>query len=96
MHDSPRMFADPAQIELRRKQLDEPHIVELATFAKSLDGGDLGKIPDFDPWDGGKQARILFLVEKPGPKSFKSSTTARPRGLWAGWRDRCVIVTSEA
>ena len=27
------------------------------------------KVPDFCPLDGGDKARVLFLIEKPGPKT---------------------------
>ncbi len=42
-----------------------PHIAPLADYVAGLRSG--GQVPDFDPLDGGIEARILFLLEKPGP-----------------------------
>ena len=42
-----------------------PHMVQLKTFAERLRGPGL-EVPDFDPLDGGVEARALFLFEKPG------------------------------
>ena len=54
----------------RKKMLNEPHILALSKYTKSLRNKNLGKIPDFDPLDGGTNAKILFLLEKPGPSVF--------------------------
>jgi len=54
----------------RKKMLNEPHILALSKYTKSLRNKKLGKIPDFDPLDGGTDAKILFLFEKPGPQVF--------------------------
>ena len=54
----------------RKKMLNEPHILALSKYTKSLRNKNLGKIPDFDPLDGGTNAKILFLLEKPGPEVF--------------------------
>ncbi len=34
-------------------------------------------IPDFDPLDGGTSARVLFLLEAPGPKAITSGFVSR-------------------
>lgn len=39
----------------------------LRDYVRRLRQRGLGEIPDFDPFDGGIHARILFLLEKPGP-----------------------------
>lgn len=50
--------------------------------------GNQHHIPDFDPCDGGTQARVLFLLEAPGPRAnasgFVSSNNPDPtaRNLW--------------
>ena len=36
-----------------------------------------GEVPDFDPLDGGVEARILFLFEKPGPVAAGSGFISR-------------------
>jgi hypothetical protein len=40
---------------------------KLTQFAAALRERGMGIVPDFDPLDGGVDARILFLFEKPGP-----------------------------
>jgi len=49
--------------------LSEPHIAPLTKFVANLrERHDSSrKFPDFDPCDGGVDATILFLLEKPGP-----------------------------
>ncbi len=44
-----------------------PHMALLAAYVRTLDGTGRGCVPDFDPLDGGVQARLLLLLEKPGP-----------------------------
>ncbi len=39
----------------------------LVAYAAQLRAG--GFVPDFDPLDGGVEARLLMLLEKPGPKT---------------------------
>ena len=67
MSDAPRGLRDPAEVARRRAMLGEPHAAPLAAFAASLRGR--GEVPDLDPLDGGVDARMLLLLEKPGPKT---------------------------
>jgi hypothetical protein len=56
----------------RRAMLGQSHIAKLTTYASKLrEGGDV-EVPDFDPLDGGGDARALFLFEKPGPMTAES------------------------
>ncbi|WP_212036396.1 hypothetical protein [Bradyrhizobium sp. JYMT SZCCT0428] len=41
-------------------------MIELASYAERLRRPGV-EVPDFDPADGGIEARVLFLFEKPGP-----------------------------
>ena len=50
--------------------LSQPHMAPLAAYVANLRSLDLGRIPDFDPLDGGVNASILFLFEKPGPRAL--------------------------
>ena len=61
-----------------------PHIAPLAAYAAGLRGRMLGTVPDFDPLDGGVDARILFLLEKPGPMT----DAARPGRQGSGFVSR--------
>ena len=51
----------------RREMLSLPHVLPLTVYAEELRRRGLGDVPDFDPLDGGINARALFLFEKPGP-----------------------------
>lgn len=77
MVDLPRMLRDRANVAARRQELRDPHIKTLTNFVRSLRKRDLGQIPDFDPWDGGINAKVLFLYEKPGPRAFESGFISR-------------------
>jgi len=47
--------------------LDYSHMVPLRDYAARLRQRPDVEVPDFDSFDGGINARILFLFEKPGP-----------------------------
>lgn len=48
--------------------LRQPHIAPLAAFVAGLRCAHPGwEFSDFDPFDGGLNADLLFLLEKPGP-----------------------------
>lgn len=55
----------------RRSKLDEPHVAPLNRWVRSLRSrlGPSSIVPWFDPADGGIDARILWLLEAPGPRS---------------------------
>ena len=67
MTDAPRALRDPAEVARRRAMRGEPHVAPLAAFAEELRGR--GEVPDVDPLDAGAEARLLLLLEKPGPKT---------------------------
>ena len=62
----------------RRTLLTLPHVAPLTAYAVGLRAAGPGiqalgvqaagfQVPDFDPLDGGAAARVLFVLEKPGP-----------------------------
>jgi len=59
-------LGDPAERERRRALLVLPHAAPLAAYAAGLRRPGV-QVPDFDPLDGGTAARVLFVLEKPGP-----------------------------
>ena len=75
--DRPRSMRDPDTLQRRITMLHSPHMGRLVEHVSELRNRDLGKVPDFDPLDGGIEARVLFLLEKPGPKAFKSGFISR-------------------
>src|SRR6266436_8404834 len=77
--DRPKLLAAPAACAARSKQLHEPHIAPLTAFVEKLRahvGPHVG-IPNFDPWDGGIDAEILYLLEAPGPQAVASGFVSR-------------------
>lgn len=73
-----RSFKYPEAIAERRMMLNEPHVTPLAAYVESLRGKHpTWEFQDFDPADGGVEADILFLFEKPGPMT---SSTGKRQG----------------
>ena len=79
--DHPRSMRDPEVRKRRKAMLHCPHIEPLAKYAAELRKRKVGEIPievpDFDPLDGGIKARVLFLLEKPGPMAGGSGFISR-------------------
>ena len=64
--DRPRSLGNGSVREQRRKLLNHPHVQPLTRYVHELRAQELGEVPYFDPLDGGIEARVLFLFEKPG------------------------------
>ncbi len=77
--DKPKLLADPQARIQRRAQLQESHIARLTKFVGALrrEYGPRMSIPDFDPWDGGVDGEILYLLEAPGPQAVASGFVSR-------------------
>jgi hypothetical protein len=71
--DAPRSMRDAGVRERRKRMLNLPHLAPLTAYAGRLrrDGAP-AEVPEFDPLDGGTDARVLFLFEKPGPMTAPS------------------------
>jgi len=65
--DWPRSMRDAGVRQRRRAMLTQPHIAPLTAYAAKLRQRDSIEVPEFDPLDGGVNAQVLFLFEKPGP-----------------------------
>ncbi|SKC99062.1 hypothetical protein SAMN05445504_7595 [Burkholderia sp. CF099] len=66
--EGPRTLRDLTAIEARQGRLSEPHIAPLTQYVARLRAQHPSwEFPDFDPLDGGIEAELLFLLEKPGP-----------------------------
>ena len=65
--DAPRSMRDAGVRERRKLMLDLPHVAPLTAYAAKLRERGSVEVPEFDPLDGGIDARVLFLSEKPGP-----------------------------
>ena len=67
--DYPKSLADSDVLSRRKQAFDRTHMTQLNAFVQELRKQDRGEVPDFDPFDGGGEAQVLFLLEKPGPKT---------------------------
>jgi uracil-DNA glycosylase len=70
--DQPRSLRDPVVHRQRTAMLLEPHIAPLSKYAARLRAMGRGEVPNFDPLDGGTNAQVLFLFEKPGPMTSEA------------------------
>jgi uracil-DNA glycosylase len=77
--DAPLALRDRAEIDRREGMLSMPHIRPLSEYATrvALSRGSDCALPYFDPCDGGVHARLLFLLEAPGPRAVKSKFVSR-------------------
>lgn len=76
--DIPKLLRDSDACKSRRAQLTEQHIAPLSKFVQQLRSQvPNGIIPEFDPWDGGIDAEVLYLLEAPGPKASLSGFISR-------------------
>ena len=72
-------LGDPDEQRRRRERLRESHIAPLTDYVEHLRTtlGYNQEIPYFDPYDGGINAKLLFLLEAPGPKAISSGFISR-------------------
>jgi len=77
--DVPKLLRDPMARTARQAELYESHIAPLTEFVEKLraEVGSHGSIPYFDPWDGGIDAEILFLLEAPGARALFTGFISR-------------------
>jgi hypothetical protein len=74
--DAPKSLADPGAVAMRRDLLGLPHMAPLVALAAEIRAAH-GFAPDADPLDGGAYARLLILLETPGPRVFRSGFVSR-------------------
>lgn len=77
--DAPKTLANEAECKARSNLLSQPHMQGLMQLVERIHvAKGIGfEIPDFDPLDGGIDARVLFLLEAPGRKAIKSGFVSR-------------------
>lgn len=75
--DRPRSMRDAGEPERRRGMLGRPHVAPLTTYAAKLREQGFVEVPEFDPLDGGVEAQVLFLFEKPCPMAAGSGFISR-------------------
>jgi hypothetical protein len=77
--DQPKLLGQPEALASRLEEIEQSHIAPLTAFVRRLRAsvGVEASIPFFDPWDGGINAEVLFLLEAPGPKARNSGFISR-------------------
>ncbi len=77
--DTPKSLGDPAVQTARRGQLNDAHVAPLTRYVDHLRArvGSTAAIPYFDPWDGGVNAEVLFLLEAPGARAVEAGFISR-------------------
>lgn len=77
--DTPKSLGDPLVKSARLGQINDAHVAPLTHYVERLRAtmGSKAAIPYFDPWDGGINAEVLFLLEAPGPKAVKAGFISR-------------------
>ncbi|GJD85768.1 hypothetical protein HPGCJGGD_3660 [Methylobacterium haplocladii] len=75
--DIPKSLADPAALAERRGFIDAPHLRPLRTLARRIATERSAAVPDPDPFDGGVEARLLLLLETPGPAIVRTGIVSR-------------------
>lgn len=76
-----RSLRDPQVITHRRGLLEQPHMRPLTKMIAAFRDEGRGYVPDMDPLDGGVRARLLFLMEKPGPMTAPGETGRQGSGF---------------
>jgi uracil-DNA glycosylase len=77
--DTPKSLGDPVVRTARRAQLNDARVAPLTEYVEQLRArvGGTAAVPDFDPWDGGINAEVLFLLEAPGAKAVETGFVSR-------------------
>lgn len=81
--DRPRSLGTLEECKRRLKMISEPHVKELTKYVRKLRRRYQRRIPKyegipyFDPLDGGVNAQVLFLLEKPGRETVNSGFISR-------------------
>jgi len=71
-----RLLDSSSAIAERIAALGSAHITRLEAYAETLRASH-GEVPHFDPFDGGVDARLLFLLATPGPSLAQIRFTSR-------------------
>jgi uracil-DNA glycosylase len=79
MQDLPYALKSEIEMQRRRAMLGDLHMVPLAAYRQLVQdlAGEHRSLPDFDPCDGGVNAKVLFLLEAPGRRAVGSTFISR-------------------
>ncbi|GJD33241.1 uracil-DNA glycosylase family protein [Methylobacterium aerolatum] len=74
---APKSLADPAALAARHALRDASHIAPIRALARRIAAERGAPVPDPDPLDGGTAARLLLLLETPGPTVLRTGFVTR-------------------
>ncbi|WP_144760066.1 uracil-DNA glycosylase [Methylobacterium dankookense] len=75
--DQPKSLRDQGALAARRALAEAPHIAPIRALARRIAVERAAPVPDPDPLDGGVAARLLLLLETPGPAIFRTGFVSR-------------------
>jgi hypothetical protein len=75
--EQPRALRDEGERRRRNAMLSGQHMRPLVSYVNGLRSNPAIEVPNFDPMDGGIDAELLFLFEKPGPMTQSSGFISR-------------------
>ena len=98
-HAPAETLAEPSALARRVAALGQPRMLPLNRLVARL-RAEHGRVPDFDPSDGGIDARLLVLLESPGPRIGRTGFVSRdnPTGTAGNLRrflDRAAIARAD-
>lgn len=73
----PKSLGDPERLAARRALADGAHLTALRALARRIAAERGAETPDPDPLDGGADARLLLLLETPGPGLGRTGFVSR-------------------
>lgn len=75
--EHPKTLRNPEERARRQTLLGEDHVAPLAAYAAQLAERTGKAVPMVDPLDGGVNARLLILLETPGPRVLGTGFVSR-------------------
>lgn len=75
--EAPKSLADPDALAARRAMAGLPHVAPIRALARRIAAERGAPVPDPDPMDGGVGARLLLLLETPGPMVLRTGFVTR-------------------
>lgn len=74
---APKSLADPQALAARRAMIGAPHIAPIRALGERISTERDAPVPTPDPLDGGVGARLLLLLETPGPAVLRTGFVTR-------------------
>lgn len=87
------LLSDPSELAYRQSLAGAAHVAALRPFLADLRARH-GEVPDPDPLDGGAEARLLLLLETPGPRIRASMIVSRDNPSGTGRNLRAMLDTA--